>query len=376
MAENNRFLDMCVDGVRSLRPYLPGKPVSELEREYGVENIIKLASNENPLGPPLKSVEAMRRILDDLAQYPDSNGFELKAILAEKHGVENNQIILGNGSENILEIIARVFLGPGKSAVFSSYAFAVYPIVTQAVGAELRVASANSPDSNMPYGHDLAAIATLVDDTTRVVFIANPNNPTGTWLDEASLVNFVESLPKSTIVVVDEAYFEYVSDMEGYPDMSRYLAKYDNLVVSRTFSKAFGLAGLRIGYALADAGIIDLLNRVRAPFNTSAVALAAAAAALNDADHLEKSVRVNRAGLKQLGEAFQDMGLEFIPSVGNFITVDIGEDAAPIYDKLLQAGIIVRPVANYGLPNHLRVTVGLPEQNQRLIAALRRIISR
>ncbi len=376
MVKTNRFLEICVDGVRSLRPYLPGKPISELEREYGVENIIKLASNENPLGPPRKSIEAMRRILDDLAQYPDSNGFELKGILAEKHQVDNSQVILGNGSENILEIIARVFLGPGKSAVFSRYAFAVYPIVTQAVGAEAHVADANAPDANMPYGHNLDAIAALVDSTTRVVFIANPNNPTGTWLNETSLVNFVEALPKTTVVVIDEAYFDYVSGIDGYPDMSRYLADYDNLVVSRTFSKAFGLAGLRIGYALANEGITDLLNRVRAPFNTSAVALAAAAAALNDADHLEKSISVNRGGLKQLGEAFQDMGLEFIPSVGNFITVDMGEDAAPIYEKLLRAGIIVRPVANYGLPNHLRVTVGLPAQNQRLIAALRRIIRR
>ncbi len=376
MTKDNRFLDLCVDGVRSLRPYLPGKPISELEREYGVSDIIKLASNENPLGPPPRSIEAMRGVLKDQALYPDSNGFELKGILAERHGVSRDQITLGNGSENILEIIARVFLDAGKSAVFSRYAFAVYPIVTQAVGAEARIADANLPGSIMPYGHDRDAMLRLIDKTTRVVFIANPNNPTGTWLDETSMLEFMRAVSKTTLVVVDEAYFEYISDMQDYPDMSRFLGQFDNLLVSRTFSKAFGLAGLRIGYAISNIQVTDLLNRVRSPFNTSAVALAAAAAALNDADHLARTVSMNREGLKQLGDAFEDLGLKYIPSVGNFITIDLEQDAAPIYEKLLHAGIIVRPIANYGLPNHLRITVGLPEQNRRLISALRRIISR
>ena len=373
-ATADKFLKLSVTGVQGLKPYVPGKPLSELEREYGISDSIKLASNENPLGPSKKVLEAIRSELDELALYPDSNGFELKRILAERHGVSADNITLGNGSNDVLEVLARVFLTTGRSAVFSKYAFVVYPIVTQATGAASYIADANPIDHEMPYGHDLNAMLGLIDGTTRIVFIANPNNPTGTWVAKDELINFIENVSDDVLVVVDEAYSEYVQET-AYPDMSRYLDKYENLVVTRTFSKAYGLAGIRVGYALTNAAVADLMNRIRQPFNVNSIALAAAVAALNDAEHLTASVRVNSEGLQQLTDAFTDLGLNYIPSIGNFVTVDMNQPALPVYEALLREGIIVRPVANYGLPNHLRISIGLREQNQRLIATLRRILA-
>jgi histidinol-phosphate aminotransferase len=367
--------DLALPGVRSLSPYLPGKPISELERELGISNIVKLASNENPLGPSSKALEAVRRILPELHLYPDGGGFELKAALAAKLGVEANQITLGNGSNDVLELAARAFLSPAVTAVFSEHAFAVYPIATQAVGAQASVAPAHDGRCGPRYGHDLEAMARLVDAETRMVFVANPNNPTGTYLARTDLHRFLAELPEHVIAVVDEAYFEYV-EAPDYPNAVDWLPEFPNLVVARTFSKAYGLAGLRVGYAVSSPAIADLLNRVRQPFNVNTPALEAARAALDDGEHLARSVQLNREGLLQLGEALEARKLAAIPSVGNFITFDLGRPAAPVYEALLREGVIVRPIANYGLPHHLRVTVGTAEQNALFLAALDRVLNR
>jgi histidinol-phosphate aminotransferase len=364
---------LATPGVQQLTPYLPGKPIGELQRELGLTQIVKLASNENPLGPSPKALAAVRRETESLHLYPDGSGFELKTALAAKLNVDPVSITLGNGSNDALEIIARTFLTPECAALFSEHAFAVYPIVTQAVGAQAQIAPAHDGSNGPRYGHNLDAMAQRIDSRTRVIFIANPNNPTGTCLGKAELRRFLEQTPETAIVVVDEAYFEYVADAD-YPDTLAWLGDFPNLIVCRTFSKAYGLAGLRVGYAISSPAIADLLNRVRQPFNVNSLALAAATAALNDAEHLARSVALNASGLQQLGAAFTERGLAYIPSAGNFITVDMGRPAAPLYDALLREGVIVRPVANYGLPQHLRVTVGTTEENQFFLAALDRVL--
>lgn len=365
---------LALAGVQDLSPYQPGKPMEELEREFGIRESIKLASNENPLGPGALALEAMRGQLSTVARYPDGNGFALKRRLAESLDVSPACITLGNGSNELLELVARAWLGPGRNAVFSAHAFAVYPIVVQAVGAEARVAAANPPDHAMPCGHDLEAMAALIDGDTRVVFVANPNNPTGTWLDEAAVERFLGRVPQDTLVVMDEAYCEYV-EADGYPDTTRRLAAFPNLIVTRTFSKIHGLAGLRIGYGVSGQPVADILNRVRQPFNTNSLAQTAALAALEDTDHVRESVRVNSEGLRQLKAACEQRALGYIPSVGNFLSIDVGRKAQPVYEALLREGVIVRPIAGYGLPNHLRVTVGREHENRRFIDALDRVLT-
>lgn len=367
-------LNYAVPGIRALKPYQPGKPISELEREYGVSNIIKLASNENPLGPSPAARAAITEALSDLALYPDGNGFELKQALAERHQVEPAAITLGNGSNDVLVLLAEAFLTPSLEAVYSEYAFAAYPIAVQCTGARARVVPASPDDHAMPLGHDLAAMSKVLGNQTRLVFIANPNNPTGTWLPESDLRLFLESAPDSVITVIDEAYFDYVDEPE-YPDTSSWLADFPNLVVTRTFSKAFGLAGLRIGYSVSSPAIADVLNRVRQPFNTNIPAQIAALATLADSEYLARSVAMNRDGLAQLGQGLTDLDIGFIPSVCNFVLADMGAPAGDVYEALLKAGIIVRPVANYGLPNHLRISVGLPAENERLLNALKTIVA-
>ena len=366
--------DLAVPGVRGLTPYQPGKPISELERELGIQHIVKLASNENPLGPSPLALEAAARCLPSLHLYPDGGGFELKAALAGKLGVAAEQITLGNGSNDVLELVARTFLSPDAAAVFSEHAFAVYPIVTQAVGARLVVAPAHDGTRGPRYGHDLAAMAKALTPDTRIVFIANPNNPTGTHLGRAELEAFLRALPDTVLAVVDEAYFEYVGQPD-YPNALEWLAGLPNLIVTRTFSKAYGLAGLRVGYAVSSVEVADLLNRVRQPFNVNTPALEAARAALADTEHLQQTVALNDAGLRFLEAALTARQLEWIPSVGNFITVDMGRPAAPLYQSLLREGVIVRPIANYGLPNHLRVTVGTEAENQTFLRALDRVLA-
>ncbi|GAB6068044.1 histidinol-phosphate transaminase [Methylothermus subterraneus] len=362
--------------IEGLTPYQPGKPIEELARELGLDprRIVKLASNENPLGPSPKAMAAITQGWAEIARYPDGNGFALKQKLAAKLSVKMAQITLGNGSNDVLDLIARVFLGPGRSAVFAEHAFAVYPIATQAVGARARVAPAHDGSCGPRFGHDLEAMLAQVADDTAVVFIANPNNPTGTWVSREALWGFLKAVPGRVIVVVDEAYCEYV-EAEDYPNALAWLEEFPNLIVTRTFSKAYGLAGLRVGYAVSSPEVAELLNRVRQPFNVNRLALLAAEAALDDEAHLEASRVLNRAGLAQLAEGFRALGLDFIPSLGNFIAVDVGREAGPVFAALLKKGVIVRPVANYGLPNHLRVSVGTPEENARFLAALEEVLA-
>ena len=370
----NFFEKLAVPGVQKLQAYPPGKPIEDLQRELGVSDIIKLASNENPLGPSLHAVNAAQEVLGKVSFYPDGAGHKLSAALAKKHQLDPGCITLGNGSNDILELIGRAFLAPCHSAVYSEYSFAVYPLVVQAVGAEARIAAALSKDHpEMPYGHDLDAILMQITTTTRVVFIANPNNPTGTWFKVDELNQFLGRVAEDVLVVLDEAYFEYMPD-ELKPDTQSLLTQYKNLIVTRTFSKIYGLAGLRIGYSLSHPDIADVLNRVRQPFNTNMPAQAAALAAIDDITHVDKSVKINNQGLLQYRVAFDSLGLKYIPSIANFIAVNVNRVAMPVYDALLKEGIIVRPVANYKMPDHLRITVGTQQQNERVIAALGKIL--
>ncbi len=361
------YLALAAPGVRGLHPYQPGKPIEELERELGIRDIIKLASNENPLGAgPFARQAAQRALEAGLQWYPDGNGFTLKHALAAHHGVGMERITLGNGSNDVLELVARAFLTAESESVFSAHAFAVYPIVTQAVGARGVATPAKA------WGHDLEAMAAAIGPATRVVFIANPNNPTGTWLDSDALERFVAAVPEEVVVVVDEAYTDYLEKPESAAD---WLDRYANLVVVRTFSKVFGLAGLRVGYALSHPQVADLLNRVRQPFNVNSVALAAAAAALDDREHIARSVALNRDGMAYLEGEFQRMGLDYIPSRGNFISVNVGRPGGEVFNALLREGVIVRPVGNYGMPEHLRITIGLAQENERFIAALKKVLA-
>ncbi|MGQ0657854.1 MAG: histidinol-phosphate transaminase [Chromatiales bacterium] len=365
------IVDLCelvAPGVRGLQPYQPGKPIEELERELGIRNIVKLASNENPLGPSAKALEAMRGAEAGLHRYPDGNGFELKRALAAHLGMDAAQITLGNGSNDVLELVARAFVRPGDEVIYSEHAFAVYPLVTLAVGGRAVVTPA------LDYGHDLAAMQRGISAGTRVVFIANPNNPTGTWLRRDAVYEFLRAVPPRVIVVVDEAYFEFVIEAD-YPDCMQWLPEFSNLVVTRTFSKIYGLAGLRIGYGLSHPQLADILNRVRQPFNVNSLALVAATAALADENHVRRSVELNARGLQQLRDGMARLGLSCVPSAGNFLCVRVG-DAARIYEALLRKGVIVRPVANYGLPEHLRVSVGLEAENARLLEALAEILGK
>lgn len=375
MPSTINYQSLALAGVQALSPYQPGKPIEELERELGITNILKLASNENPLGASPKALAALAHPLKALELYPDGSGYLLKDAIAKKIGLQSAQITLGNGSNDVLELIARAFLSQGRSAVMSEFAFAVYPIVTQATGAELRIAKANPPEhAEMPYGHNLVNLLAQITQTTQVVFIANPNNPTGNWLGKEELLSFLQQVPQQVIVVMDEAYTEYVDDPE-FPNALAWLAEFPNLIVTRTFSKIYGLAGLRVGYAASSPEIADILNRVRQPFNVNSLALAAATAALEDDEFLQKSVAVNKAGLKQWFAACAENNWEHIPTAGNFITINLQRPAAPIYQALLREGVIVRPIGGYGLPQHLRITIGTEPQNQRCITALKKVLA-
>lgn len=364
---SNQFVSLAAPGIAHLQPYVPGKPVSELERELGIRDSIKLASNENPLGAGPKALAALQGELSELARYPDGGAYALRSALAQKHGVKPDQITIGNGSNDVLDMIARVFLYPGRESLFSKHAFAVYPLSSMAVGATLKMAEAKD------FGHDLDAMQAMVGPATGVIWIANPNNPTGTWLEKDALYHFVKQLASNIIVVIDEAYFEYVHESE-YPDASKWLSEFPNLVVTRTFSKAYGLAALRIGYGISHPDVADLLNRVRQPFNANTFAQAAAVAALSDEDYLRRSVQLNDAGLEQLTQGLDRLGLQYIPSVGNFITVNVGKSAGEVDIDLLREGVITRPVENYGLQNCLRISVGLEAENARFLEALEKVL--
>jgi histidinol-phosphate aminotransferase len=364
---------LAVDNVRSLSPYVPGKPIEELQRELGLTDIIKLASNENPYGPGPRVLDAMRRALEETWLYPDGSGHQLKSRLAAKLGVSPTQITLGNGSNDVLVLLAEAFLKPGLEAIHSQYAFAVYPIAIQAVGATGVVTPATPPGSSMPLGHDLDAMARAITPLTRMVFIANPNNPTGTWVPAKQLREFISRVPAHALVVLDEAYFEYRFDGQGgvldIQDGVSWLADFPNLVVVRTFSKAYGLAGVRVGYAVSHPSVADMLNRVRQAFNVSVVGLAGAAAALEDTNHLDRAVGVAVSERARVAARLAAMGTRVLPSAGNFLMLHAGADARIRFDQLLKRGIIVRPVGNYQLPDYLRVTMGTPEQNDRFLSA-------
>jgi histidinol-phosphate aminotransferase len=367
------FRALAAPGVRSLAPYVPGKPIADLQREYGIQNAVKLASNENPLGSSPLAIAAMRRVINEQMLYPDGNGYVLRRALAEHHRLDIDRITLGNGSNDVLCMLAQAFLTPDADVIVSQYAFAIYALAAQAAGAVVQTAPSLPAQSAMPLGHDLDAMAALVTARTRLVFISNPNNPTGTWVGAKPLQDFLQCLPASTLAVVDEAYFEY-AQMYGVPDVSLWLDRFPNLVVTRTFSKAYGLAGLRVGYALSHSGVADLVNRVRQPFNVNTMALEAAAAALGDQAHVARGVATAAQGIVQLKAGCALAGLRVLPSAGNFLLVDFGRPALPSYEKLLAAGIIVRPMGGYGLPNFLRITVGTATENQRLLAALPKAI--
>jgi histidinol-phosphate aminotransferase len=361
------LMDLCElspSYVRSIAPYQPGKPISELARELGLkeEGIIKLASNENPRGIGPRTRAAIEAAIGDVARYPDGNGFALKQALAGRYGVDMASIVLGNGSNDVLELVALAFLGPGRAAVYAQHCFAVYPLATQARGARAIAVPAKN------YGHDLEAMTKAIDDETYVAWLANPNNPTGTFATAPEVEAFLRRVPERVLVVLDEAYNEYLTpDLRA--DTVKWLKRHPNLVITRTFSKAYGLAGLRVGYALAHPSVADVMNRVRQPFNVNSMALAAAEAALDDMEFVARSYALNLEGMKQLEEGARKLKLEFIPSHGNFITIKVGK-GAEIYKRLLRRSVIVRPIAGYGLPEHLRVTVGTAGENEKFLGAL------
>ena len=356
--------DLAPAYIRSIAPYQPGKPIAELARELNIhpDQIIKLASNENPLGVSPLALRAIHAAIADLARYPDGNGFELKQALAKRYGVDMAQIVLGNGSNDVLNAAARAFLAPSLEAVYSQHAFAIYALEIQYTGARGVEAPARE------FAHDPQAMLAAITPRTRMVFLANPNNPTGTLIGAADLHGFLRAVPPQVIVVLDEAYNEYIPDALK-SDSLAWLDEFPNLIVTRTFSKAYGLAGLRVGYAFAHPDVADLMNRVRQPFNVNSISLAAAAAGLDDRDFVRRSFELNQAGMRQLTAGLTKLGLSYIPSAGNFVSVNV-KDGAGVFQRLLQRGVIVRPIGAYGMPEYLRVSIGLESENARFLDAL------
>ncbi len=363
------YADRAPSYIRAIAPYQPGRPISELERELGITGIVKLASNENPLGASSAAVAAMQEAIKTIALYPDGNGFDLKDALVKRYGVAHNNVTLGNGSNDLLELAARAFLAPGDKVVYSAHAFAVYALATQAVGATgITVPAAKD------FGHDLTAmLKAAVENKVKMVFIANPNNPTGTFLSAEDLLQFLRALPTNILVVLDEAYNEYLPEDKRYDSVS-WLKEFPNLIISRTFSKAYGLAGLRVGYALAHEQVTDMINRVRQPFNVNSVAQAAAVAALRDVSFVKQTFELNRRGMTQITDGLTKLGLEYIPSYGNFVAFRIG-GAGAMYQRLLELGVIVRPIANYAMPDWLRVSIGLESENAKFLSALEKAMN-
>ncbi len=368
------YSELAPPYIRAIAPYQPGKPIAELERELGISGIVKLASNENPLGASPRAVAAMHEAINDIARYPDGNGFELKSALSQRYKINTANIVLGNGSNDLLELAARAFLAPGDKALYAAHAFAVYALATQAVGA-----IGISVPATIDFGHDLPAmLQAAVQYKVKMVFIANPNNPTGTFLSAAELLEFMHALPSNILVVLDEAYNEYLPENLRY-DAVKWLEELPNLIISRTFSKAYGLAGLRVGYALMHSEVADMLNRVRQPFNVNSVAQAVAVAALSDLDFVRQTCEMNQRGMAQITQGFKKLGLQFIPSLGNFVCFKIAHaknklNASQAYRRLLELGVIVRPVANYDMPDYLRVSIGLESENEKFLSALAQVL--
>ncbi|WP_040725082.1 histidinol-phosphate transaminase [Thiomicrorhabdus sp. Kp2] len=366
------FCDQVQPQVLGIHPYIPGKPVSELQRELGLDSITKLASNENPLGCSEHALKAIENELQNIARYPDGSAYDLKARLAEFLKVQKEQIAVGNGSNELLELVARVFAGPGDEIIYSQYAFAVYPISAQVVGAT----GVEVPAKN--WGHDLTAMLAAITDKTKIIYIANPNNPTGTFFTRTEWQDFISQVPQKVIVVLDEAYVEYAQsfmDENEYFDGIDYLKMYPNLLISRTFSKAYGLASLRLGYMVGNVETIQYINQVREPFNVNQFAQVAAIAALQDQEFVAEAVKVNQQGMRQIIDALDELEIKHIPSVGNFVCIDLGEDALHYNQSLLEQGVIVRPVANYGIMQYLRVSIGTQIENAHFIDALKTVLA-
>ena len=363
--------------IQAIAPYHGGRPISEVARQFGLaeRDIVKLASNENPLGMSPRGRQAMIQASEDLGRYPDGNGHDLKSALQRRFGLAPESITLGNGSNDILELVARAFLSVGKSSLFSAHAFAVYALATQATGAKAIVVPARSED----LGHDLSAMRAAIQPDTAVVWVANPNNPTGSYLPPEALETFIASVPSATVVVLDEAYAEYLSPDEYIPSFE-WVHRYPNLVVSRSFSKAYGLAGLRVGFGVANPVVTDLLNRVRQPFNVNSLAMAAATESLFDEAFLRQTYELNAQGLRYLADALTERGLRPLPSRGNFVLVDLRPRLSPsdtrpalgvwLFEQLMAKGVITRPVANYGLPHHLRISIGTRDEIDAFLKAL------
>jgi histidinol-phosphate aminotransferase len=365
-----RAKDLVIPSVAALAPYEPGKPIEELERELGISDPVKLASNENPLGPSPRAIEAIKAALPELNRYPDGASFELRRRIAAHHGIDANRIFAASGSVEVIHLLAFLFLRRGLNSVYSEHSFAIYPLATAAAGGEHKVA----PTSD-GYSHDLDAIAKSVDANTRLVFLANPNNPTGTIYRRDEWKRFLARVPENAVIVADEAYFEFVRDA-GYPDSLQYHDDERRLIVTlRTFSKIFGLAGIRVGYAVARPDIIEMLNHVRQPFNVTSLAQAAVVAAMDDKAHIARTLQVNAEGMDYLETEFKRLGVAFVPSHANFILADVG-DGGVVYNKLLRKGVIVRPMGGYGYPRHVRISVGLSEENRRLVAALAEVLGK
>ncbi len=364
---------LASQAVLALSPYVPGKPISELQREYGLQDIIKLASNENPWGPSPRALQAMRQAVDEVWLYPDGSAHELKQALAQALRVNTTQVTLGNGSNELLLLLAEAFLTNAHSAVCSQYGFAIYPLVIRATGARCIEAPALPASARMLHGHDLAAMAAAISADTRLVFIANPNNPTGTWLDNGALRSFIATAPAHTLVVLDEAYYEYARHA-GCEGSIGWLQEFPNLVILRTMSKGYGLAGMRIGYAISHPEVADALNRIRPAFNVSNVAQAGAIAALADSAHVNQVALRTIAERERVQAGLTAAGIRYLPSAANFLLVEIGARALEVYEQLLRGGIIVRPTVGYGLAQHLRISIGLPEHNDRLLAQLTQLM--
>ncbi|OGL54744.1 MAG: histidinol-phosphate transaminase [Candidatus Schekmanbacteria bacterium RIFCSPHIGHO2_02_FULL_38_11] len=354
--------------ILTLNPYYPGKPIEDVEREFGIKDSIKLASNENPLGPSPKALATIKKYLKKIHLYPDSTTYYLKQMLSSYLKVSEKNIIIGNGSNEIIELIARTFLTPQSESVIADQAFIVYQMIVQAVGAKKIIV----PLKN--YTHNLLGMAECINKNTRIIFIANPNNPTGTIVNDEVFEQFLNLVPEDVLVVLDEAYMEYVTD-KNYPNSIQYLSTRNNLIILRTFSKIYGLAGLRIGYGIANQEVIELLNKIRQPFNVNSLAQVAAIASLSDEAHVKRSLENNEEGKAYLYNEFERLGLSYVPTSANFILVHCEQDCTILSNKLLKLGVIVRPMRSYNFPNSIRVTIGLPKENNKFISALKKVLS-
>lgn len=363
------FRTLANHHIRNITPYQPGKPIEEVERELGIFSVVKLASNENPLGPSPRAMQAAENMLKKAHLYPDGGCYELKQALAQFLKLNPTQLTIGNGSENILELIAKTYLTENSQAIISQYAFLTIQLLIKSYGADMCTVPAKN------FSHDIQETIARVNEKTRIIFVVNPNNPTGTYTHAEDMLHLLNSVPSHVLIVVDEAYHEYIRHSD-YLDLQPLLNQYPNLVITRTFSKAYGLAGMRLGYSMSSPDIADMLNRARLPFNVNSIAASAACAALLDQEHIQKTIELNAVGMAFLEEELKKRQLDYIPSLGNFITMNVMQDGMDLYQKLLYQGVIVRPLGAYGMPTYLRVTVGTQQENEKFLVALHEVLKK